>query len=525
MEIPGSNESYIQEIDDNDDEIMDEKTLKLFSSFDTVEINDGKKTYECLISQADPFMVSKYFNIPVLALRLRSPNYMVSRATPDGKRFNPSLLAGRKYQIITDEEANEKIPKCRIIIGANTFEMKCIDYCKDMIMGYMKSPQSFILVDGNGNIIDEESEEAVKLLDGQIYHVICGETDLIKLPSKLYPMPIEFVAGTQINRSMSLFPPYLICISRAMHLLTFIGEKFDLRTSTPSSLIGHTVANHAAQVLCRLNDASKKIQFVTSNISNNIYSSSMSKNSFSAAFSATQNGEISNGNSTGIKLPTTDIDHIVGALERALNDMENFLQRLKIKFQVEISTIQHIEMALKIDNGCRERKERIEEMKNMYDTDKFNEFEQVAENEIQVCPDKSQIDFQKVSESRKHFSFIAKLMEKLLQSQKMGKFSFNDLAELLNFSIEVLHYIYLHWLFIKKFSHLRHNLDSPTSEKLSKQFKNCCKYWYTVSQNVSLPTIISPAFNVQNLWKTYYESIIKAQYTVETLFFANNLIE
>uniref|UniRef100_A0AC34GX86 Uncharacterized protein n=1 Tax=Panagrolaimus sp. ES5 TaxID=591445 RepID=A0AC34GX86_9BILA len=181
-------------------------------------------------------------------------------------------------------------------------------------------------------------------------------------------------------------------------------------------------------------------------------------------------------NGAGIKLPTTDIEHIVGSLERALSDLENFIQRLKNKFQVEISTIQHVEMALKIDNGCRERKERIEEFKILYDTGKSDEFKQVAENGIQICPNISQIDLQKVTESRRHFSFIAKLMEKLLQSQKMGKFSFNDLAELLNFSIEVLHYIYLHWLFIKKISHVQHTLDSSTSGKLLKQFKKCLEF-------------------------------------------------
>uniref|UniRef100_A0A914QY17 Uncharacterized protein n=1 Tax=Panagrolaimus davidi TaxID=227884 RepID=A0A914QY17_9BILA len=451
-EIPGSNQSYIHDIEDDNNDKMDEKALKAFSSFDTVEINNGVKSYECLLSQIDPFLISKYFNVPVLSLRLRY-DCIVSKPTPDMRKFIPPLIAGKKYQLITEEQANEKITKCRIIIGSESFEMKCAEYNKDLIMGYMETPQDFVLIDGDGIVIEVGSDTDVKLYDGKTYHVIYDKMDIIKPPIKFYPMPIEFIAGTSINRSMSLFPPYLICISRAMHILTFIGEKFDLRTSTPNNLIGHTVANHAAQVLCRLNDASKKIQFVTSNISNNIFISKMPTNSFTAAFN--KNGEDKTNGNIGMKLlPSTDIDHIVDSLEKAVNDMENFLQRLK--------------------------------------------------------------------KSRKRFSLISKLMEKLLQSQKMGKFSFNDLAELLNFCIEVLHYTYLHWLFIKKFSHCQHILESSVSEKLSTQFKNCSNIWYSVSQNVSLPTAISPIFNVQNLWKSYHESIIKAQYTVEILFFANN---
>uniref|UniRef100_A0A914P4U1 Uncharacterized protein n=1 Tax=Panagrolaimus davidi TaxID=227884 RepID=A0A914P4U1_9BILA len=245
-EIPGSNQSYIHDIEDDNNDKMDEKALKAFSSFDTVEINNGVKSYECLISQIDPFLISKYFNVPVLSLRLRH-DCIVSKPTPDMRKFIPPLIAGKKYQLITEEQANEKITKCRIIIGSESFEMKCAEYNKDLIMGYMETPKDFVLIDGDGIVIEVRNDTDVKLYDGKAYHVVYDKMDILKPPIKAYPMPIEFIAGTSINRSMSLFPPYLICISRAMHILTFIGEKFDLRTSTPNNLIGHTVANHAAQ--------------------------------------------------------------------------------------------------------------------------------------------------------------------------------------------------------------------------------------------------------------------------------------
>lgn len=150
-------------------------------------------------------------------------------------------------------------------------------------------------------------------------------------------------------------------------------------------------------------------------------------------------------------------------------------------------------------------------------------------NGLQICPNKSVMDLLKVSESRKHFSFIDKIMDNILQSLKIGKFSFNDLVDLLNFSTDALHFVLLHWKCFQKFANFSGNpeaaakLPESSFNQLFQQFTNSSKFWNTVCQNTALfVQTNSTNHHIYKLWKSYYDETIQAQYATEVLFFSNN---
>uniref|UniRef100_A0AC34GNS9 Uncharacterized protein n=1 Tax=Panagrolaimus sp. ES5 TaxID=591445 RepID=A0AC34GNS9_9BILA len=427
---------------------------------------------------------------------------------------SPQILGeANNCQMIADTVVRETIPKCKIVYGRNIFEIECAEYNREMILGLMKVQQTFLLIDEHGDVVGGESDKNLKLSDSQQYHVICCEANLDKMPYKILQAPVDFPAGISVNRPMFLLPSYFICITKVMHFLTCINA--DMQTPMPNR---RSVAQLAAKNLCRLNDAATKIQIVATNISNNICYSVMAGKSFKA----TLEGMILTGN----KLPTSDLGVVVEALERALNEMEEFLQVIKFVLELDPSSVEQIQTIIKVDNGRLERKERMEEFKRVNENAQLNEYKKVVERGIQICPKKTQIFFKKVIEGRKHFQFVFKIIGKLLESNANGDFSFSGLAELVMFVVEVLHYTHLHWAFIKNFSNLENRIDALTFENFFEQIKDCSKFWCNVSEDDQGPVFIFFATPLHNdFWRPSHESIIKAQYRIETMFFGSTVNE
>jgi hypothetical protein len=493
-----------------------------------------------LEDEATPSALAAHFGLDQNEIRLnRGDKVFTVHEKKD--RFKPNVKAGKKYTVSKLEkkkistassrrQGENSSGECTIVVNDQRKNVPAGTIKKSVIMSLFKIASKDIRLIGYDGTVST-SKNHYDLNPGATYYARFNEQKILKKED----VEVEEDFVESFKKPLAFMAPFMAALVRVVYALSFTGDAMTFTDTIEKKEKDKTSKLHcskklstcAYQVAYRYNIALEKLLKFTTKLSQNGFGDALAVFLPSSQYQKVPDDDQILQDAQDIKAFYSMIENVVECLEKAHDELEEFLKIIVKEMRTINPSIESVKISLKVETN-QENRELEKNNRKKDDDCALSEICSAIsreEDDDEIRPKFN--DLYTISSNRKSLNLVTELADKIL-SEMEDKAALEDIANLLDFCAKISHCNLMHWIFALKLwsSVLKETKEGGSTTKSYKNKQHVGNRIYStikIWQNASLgqPLFVNLNEEVENIyeiWKKLKEEIITSQYALEICY-------